>query len=308
MKVGYARVSTRDQNADLQLDALKRAGCERIYQDTASGAKSARPELDKLLAHVRSGDTMVIWKLDRLGRSLKHLVELVGELAERKVGLQSLNDPIDTTHAQGRLVFNLFASLAEFERELIRERTQAGLSAARVRGRVGGRPKGLPATAEATAMAAETLYREGRLSVSAIGEKLHISKSTLYRYLRHRGVVIGTYQKSARRRDQCPPVAPPAEPTGVRVAIITLRLTVMNNSKFVRGRKRATENIERYCLGPHTMKRLETGHYELTIPYRSDDELDKTVHDLLTEISQEADMRHCFVEMDAWEEGTERRW
>jgi len=193
MKIGYTRVSTRDQNADLQVDALKQAGCERIYQDIASGAKSARPELDKLLGHVRPGDTVVIWKLDRLGRSLKHLVELVGELAGRKVGLQSLNDPIDTTHAQGRLVFNLFASLAEFERELIRERTQAGLSAARARGRVGGRPKGLPATAEATAMAAETLYREGRLSVSAIGEKLHISKSTLYSYLRHRGVAIGTY-------------------------------------------------------------------------------------------------------------------
>ncbi|EQL42616.1 resolvase (plasmid) [Pseudomonas aeruginosa VRFPA03] len=125
MKIGYARVSTRDQKADLQVDALKQAGCERIYQDIASGAKSARPELDKLLANVRPGDAVVIWKLDRLGRSLKHLVELVGELAERKVGLQSLNDPIDTTHAQGRLVFNLFASLAEFERELIRERTQA---------------------------------------------------------------------------------------------------------------------------------------------------------------------------------------
>ena len=112
MKIGYARVSTRDQKADLQVDALKQAGCERIYQDIASGAKSARPELDKLLANVRPGDAVVIWKLDRLGRSLKHLVELVGELAERKVGLQSLNDPIDTTHAQGRLVFNLFASLA----------------------------------------------------------------------------------------------------------------------------------------------------------------------------------------------------
>jgi DNA invertase Pin-like site-specific DNA recombinase len=198
MKIGYARVSTRDQKADLQVDALKQAGCEirrRIYQDIASGAKSARPELDKLLANVRPGDAVVIWKLDRLGRSLKHLVELVGELAERKVGLQSLNDPIDTTHAQGRLVFNLFASLAEFERELIRERTQAGLSAARARGRIGGRPKGLPAKAEATAMAAETLYCEGRLSVSAIGEKLHISKSTLYSYLRHRGVKIGAYQE-----------------------------------------------------------------------------------------------------------------
>ncbi|MZZ17975.1 recombinase family protein [Pseudomonas aeruginosa] len=252
---------------------------------------------------------MVIWKLDRLGRSLKHLVELVGELAERKVGLQSLNDPIDTTHAQGRLVFNLFASLAEFERELIRERTQAGLSAARARGRIGGRPKGLPAKAEATAMAAETLYREGRLSVSAIGEKLHISKSTLYSYLRHRGVEIGAYQKSARSRDQQPSAASPAEPPAAeRVATVTLRLAVVNNSKFVRGRKRATENIERYCLEPYGMKRLDAGHYELTIPYRSDDELDKSVHDLLTEISQEADMRNCFVEMGAWEEDTEKRW
>nr|CAB65714.1 resolvase [Xanthomonas campestris] len=308
MKIGYARVSTRDQKADLQVDALKQAGCERIYQDIASGAKSARPELDKLLANVRPGDAVVIWKLDRLGRSLKHLVELVGELAERKVGLQSLNDPIDTTHAQGRLVFNLFASLAEFERELIRERTHAGLSAARARGRIGGRPKGLPAKAEATAMAAETLYREGRLSVSAIGEKLHISKSTLYSYLRHRGVDIGTYQKSAQPRGQQLNVASPVEPAVERVATVTLRLAVVNNSKFVRGRKRATENIERYCLEPYGMKRLETGHYELTIPHRSDDELDKTVHDLLTEISQEADMRNCFIEADAWEEGTERRW
>ncbi|WP_415377254.1 recombinase family protein (plasmid) [Klebsiella michiganensis] len=283
--------------------------CQRIYQDIASGAKSARPELDKLLANVRPGDAVVIWKLDRLGRSLKHLVELVGELAERKVGLQSLNDPIDTTHAQGRLVFNLFASLAEFERELIRERTQAGLSAARARGRIGGRPKGLPAKAEATAMAAETLYREGRLSVSAIGEKLHISKSTLYSYLRHRGVEIGAYQKSARSRDQQPSAASPAEPPAAeRVATVTLRLAVVNNSKFVRGRKRATENIERYCLEPYGMKRLDAGHYELTIPYRSDDELDKSVHDLLTEISQEADMRNCFVEMGAWEEDTEKRW
>lgn len=144
MKIGYARVSTRDQKADLQVDALKQAGCERIYQDIASGAKSARPELDKLLANVRPGDAVVIWKLDRLGRSLKHLVELVGELAERKVGLQSLNDPIDTTHAQGRLVFNLFASLAEFERELIRERTQAALPATRPKaaGRVTWRSSG----------------------------------------------------------------------------------------------------------------------------------------------------------------------
>ena len=309
MKIGYARVSTRDQKPDLQLDALKAAGCERVYQDVASGAKTARPALDELLGQLRAGDVLVIWKLDRMGRSLKHLVELVGSLMERKVGLLSLNDPIDTTSAQGRFVFNLFATLAEFERELIRERTQAGLTAARARGRVGGRPKGLSPQAEATALAADTLYRERKLSVAAIAQKLHVSKSTLYSYLRHRGVEIGAYQKSARSRDQQPSAASPAEPPAAeRVATVTLRLAVVNNSKFVRGRKRATENIERYCLEPYGMKRLDAGHYELTIPYRSDDELDKSVHDLLTEISQEADMRNCFVEMGAWEEDTEKRW
>lgn len=196
MKIGYARVSTRDQNLDLQVDALKAAGCERIYQDVASGAKTSRPALDNLLNELREGDVLVIWKLDRMGRSLKHLVELVGSLIDRKVGLLSLNDPIDTTSAQGRLIFNLFASLAEFERELIRERTRAGLSAARARGRVGGRPKGLTSQSEATAMAAETLYRERCLSVSEIAKRLHISKSTLYSYLRYRGVEIGIYHQS----------------------------------------------------------------------------------------------------------------
>ena len=168
MRIGYARVSTRDQNLDLQVDALRAAGCERIYQDVTSGAKTARPALDELFGQVRAGDVLVIWKLDRMGRSLKHLVEMVGDLIDRKVGLLSLNDPIDTTSAQGRFVFNLFASLAEFERELIRERTNAGLEAARSRGRIGGRPKGLSPQAEATAVAAETLYRARKLSVVAI--------------------------------------------------------------------------------------------------------------------------------------------
>lgn len=198
MKIGYARVSTRDQHLDLQIDALKRAGCERIYQDVASGAKTARPALDELLGQLRAGDLVVIWKLDRMGRSLKHLVELVRDLLARKVGLLSLNDPVDTTSAQGRLVFNIFASLAEFERELIRERTNAGLTAARARGRVGGRPKGLPVQAEATAMAVETLYRERRLSVNAIAKKLHIAKSTLYSYLRHQGVEVGKYASGTK--------------------------------------------------------------------------------------------------------------
>ena len=192
MRVGYARVSTKDQNLDLQVDALEKAGCEQVFREVASGAKTARPVLDDLLSRLRAGDVLVIWKLDRLGRSLKHLVTLATELMDREVGLISLNDPVDTTSAQGRLIFNIFASLAEFERDLIRERTQAGLKAARARGRKGGRPKGLSKEAKATAMAAETLYREGQLSVQAICDQLGISKPTLYTYLKHRGVDTGS--------------------------------------------------------------------------------------------------------------------
>jgi DNA invertase Pin-like site-specific DNA recombinase len=195
MKIGYARVSTKDQNFGLQIDALQKAGCEKLYREIVSGARTERPVLDRVVDSLRTGDVLVIWKLDRLGRSLKHLVELVNTLREGGIGLQSLNDPIDTTTPQGRLSFNLFASLAEFERDLIRERTQAGLSAARARGRNGGRPKGLSAQAEATACAAETLYLERKLSVRQIADRLGISKSTLYVYLRYRGVAISPYQR-----------------------------------------------------------------------------------------------------------------
>jgi DNA invertase Pin-like site-specific DNA recombinase len=197
MRLGYARVSTKDQSFDLQVDALKKAKCEKVFKEVASGSRTARPVLDDLLPRVRAGDVLVVWKLDRLGRSLKHLVMLANELMERQIGLISLNDPIDTTTPQGRLVFNIFASLAEFERDLIRERTQAGLKAARARGRKGGRPPGLSKQAEATAMAAETLYREGQLTVKAICAQLGISKPTFYAYLKHRGVETGSRGKSA---------------------------------------------------------------------------------------------------------------
>jgi len=197
MNIGYARVSTRDQNLELQLDALTKAGCERIYQEKVSGARASRPELDELLSRLRPGDTVTIYKLDRLGRSLKHLLQVVGELQQQGVGLVSLTDAINTTSAQGRLVFNLFASLAEFERELIRERTHAGLASARARGRVGGRRRGLSEEAERTAIVAETLYREQTLGVNEIAKRLRISKVTLYKYLRHRGVVIHAHRQAA---------------------------------------------------------------------------------------------------------------
>jgi len=307
MKIGYARVSTRDQTPALQVDAFKAAGCERIYQEVASGAKTARPALEELLGQLRAGDVLVIWKLDRLGRSLRHLVELVGNLMERKVGLLSLNDPIDTTSAQGRLVFNLFASLAEFERELIRERTQAGLKAARARGRVGGRPKGLSSQAEATALAAETLYRERKLSVSAIAQKLHLSKSTLYSYLRHRGVEIGPYKPSVQQKSNTPgaengDVDPP------KIATILLTLRIENNSKFVRGKKRTIEHIESLYLEEYDARRRSNGEYELKVPYESDEDLDEAVSELLSDIALNADDRHCFSESEARMEGTDRHW
>ena len=195
MKFGYARVSTRDQSLDLQIDALEKAGCEKIYTEVMSGAKSERLKLQEMLSHLRRGDVVIVWKLDRLGRSLKHLVELVSWFIGQGVGLRSLHDHIDTTTSQGRLIFNIFASLAEFERDLIQERTRAGLNAARARGRLGGKPKGLSREAESTACAAETLYKEGKLSVNQIIKQLGIAKATFYNYLRRRNVPVSGYNK-----------------------------------------------------------------------------------------------------------------
>lgn len=140
MKIGYARVSTSDQTLDLQEDALKKAGCERIFTDKASGAKTERPGLDQAIKFVRKDDILVVWKLDRLGRSLRHLIDVVAELSSREIGFQSLTEALDTTTPGGRLLFHIMGALAQFERDIIRERTMAGLLAGRARGRLGGRP------------------------------------------------------------------------------------------------------------------------------------------------------------------------
>lgn len=195
MKFGYARVSTKEQDLSLQLDALEKIGCEKTYQEKITGAMKERPELQKLLAQLRKGDIIVVWKLDRLGRSLKDLVNIVNEIQEKGAGLQSLNDHIDTTTPHGKLTFHLFAALAEFERDIIRERTVAGLAAARARGRKGGRPAGLSREAKQKAIVAESYYKQGEFSISEICEQLNISRNTLYKYLRHRGVQIGKYEK-----------------------------------------------------------------------------------------------------------------
>ena len=181
MLIGYARVSTTEQNLDLQRDALDAAGCERLFTDTASGAKADRPGLTAALEQCRLGDTLVVWKLDRLGRSLPHLVETVRELIERGVGFKSLQEAIDTTTSGGKLIFHIFASLAEFERDIIRERTNAGLAAARARGRKGGRPAGVDEKKQKAALA---LKANPAYSIKEICEIVGISRNTYYKYTR----------------------------------------------------------------------------------------------------------------------------
>jgi DNA invertase Pin-like site-specific DNA recombinase len=178
--LGYARVSTTEQKAHLQTDALKAAGCVRVWTDKASGALDHRPQLDRVLDHLRHGDTLAVWRLDRLGRSLPHLIATVTDLAAHDVGFRSLTEGIDTTTSTGRLVFHVFGALAEFERELIRERTVAGLAAARARGRTGGRPRAM--TPEKLAVARQ-MYDSKEHTLDTIAATIEVSRSTLYRYL-----------------------------------------------------------------------------------------------------------------------------
>ena len=182
MEIGYARVSTGEQTLDLQLDALRAAGCGKVYEETASGAKEDRAVLDEVLGYLRPGDTLVVWRLDRLGRSLKHLIDVVAQLAGQGIGFKSLTEQIDTTTPGGKLVFHVFGALAEFERDLIRERTQAGLAAARARGRLGGRPRKLADPKQLAA--AHALYDGGQTDITTICETLGISRATLYRSLK----------------------------------------------------------------------------------------------------------------------------
>jgi len=177
---GYARVSTTLQDPALQTDALKAAGCARIFVDKASGKSDRRPQLDKLLEVVLPGDVIVVWRLDRLGRSLRHLITTLNDLAERHVGFRSLTEGFDTTTAGGRLLFNIMGALAEFERDLIVERTQAGLAAARARGRHGGRPTVM--TPEKVKLARE-MYDAREYTVDTIAKTLGVSRMTVYRYL-----------------------------------------------------------------------------------------------------------------------------
>src|SRR5438876_12362288 len=183
MLIGYARVSTQDQTVNPQTDKLEEIGCAKIFTDVISGASTERKGLDEALAYVREGDTLVVWRLDRLGRSLKHLIETITNLNNRKIGFKSIQENIDTTTSGGKLIFHIFGALSEFERDIIRERTKAGLAAARARGRVGGRPKAQALNTQKKVAMAQSLYDNKENSIDEICKTLNISRATLYRYI-----------------------------------------------------------------------------------------------------------------------------
>lgn len=184
MNIGYARISTQEQRPELQLDALSNAGCEQVFEERVSGAANQRPEWENCQRTLRSGDTLIVWRLDRLGRSLRNLVEIVHELEERGIGLVSLNENIDTTSAGGRLVFHVFGALAEFERNLIRERTMAGLSAARARGRKGGRR---PKMTKADVRKAAAMLSDSTVTKSEVAAHFDVTRMTLNAALKRHG-------------------------------------------------------------------------------------------------------------------------
>ena len=302
MFVGYARVSTTDQNLYLQQDALVAAQCERIFTDTASGAKAQRPGLAEALQCCRSGDTLVVWKLDRLGRSLPHLVETVRDLVTRGGGFKSLQENIDTTTSGGKLIFHIFASLAEFERDIIRERTHAGLSSARTRGRKGGRPKGVD---EKKRKAALALKKDPGRSVKEICDILGISRNTYYKYTQPEDKLAEEPQKIKQSEDS-------ANTPVTRIMKVELCLQVENNSKFVRGKGKVRDEIEQFILSQFAMEKLDkhNSRYILSIPYTSDEELDSIIYDeILAEAEHTADLRNCFIEADIISmDDPERSW
>ncbi len=199
MKIGYARVSTFEQNLDLQLDALKKEDCSQVFTDKVSGVKAVKPEFEKLLEYARAGDTIVIWKLDRLGRNTVKLIELVEELAKRKINLKSLSEQVDTTTATGNLFFQFMCILAEHERNIIRERTKAGLSSARARGRTGGRPKGLSKHYQLIAPEIKEMYDKNNRSTEEIRKIFGIkSQPTLYKILEFAGTDVKRFFKTRK--------------------------------------------------------------------------------------------------------------
>ncbi|QOS98358.1 recombinase family protein [Brevibacterium sp. JNUCC-42] len=275
---GYARVSTKQQDLDRQLDMLSPYNCNEIVTEKMSGTKTDRPELTRLKDKVRPGDTIVVESFSRLGRSTKDLIELVDYFESKDVKLVSIKENFDTNTPQGKLMLTVFQAFSQFERDLIVQRTKEGLESARARGRNGGRPP----VKDKQIQKALNLYHSKEYSISEIVEMTGISQATLYRYIRRSG-------KSAEI-----PVYIANKPAKVRMC-----LRIENNNKFVREKGKVRESIEQYLKHYYQME-IITNEYIIYVPYTTIEELKKTMYDILSELDSEADMRNCFIEVDAY--------
>jgi len=285
-RIGYARVSSTGQSLEVQLAKLSQVKCDRIYQEKRSGRTADRPEFQACMNYLREGDTLIITRLDRLARSVVHLAQLAKRFQQESIDLLVVDQNIDTSTSTGRLMFNMLASIAEFENDLRTERQAEGIAKAKENGVKFGRP------AKLTDAKREAIYsrRMAGATIGQLAKEFGLGEATIYR-------ALNTVQKS----DAVPEL---------KTTKVILWLQVANNNKFVRGKGKSRQHIEDYCLSEYNARKLEKDgwEYELTIQYTDDEDLERQIYDLSAEMSQEAYLRNGFVECSFTEVGTDRSW
>lgn len=291
--VGYARVSTVEQDLSLQLEVLKIAGCKKIFSEKISGSqKEGREQLKDCLAYLREGDTLVVTRIDRLSRSLRDLQNLVYELKDQKIYFKATEQPVDTSNAAGKAFLDMLGVFAEFETNLRRERQLEGIAKAKKEGKYKGRQP----TAKAKSHQVISLIKEG-FTRQAVAQKLDIGVASIYRILK-------TYQ------DKHPTNPLPGSRSKLKIATLDVHLLVENNSKFVRGKKKAREYIEDDWENYYDMKKLVVDGYDyvLKVPYQSMLELENTVYDIQSQAQSTADLKNCFVEIVVTHQESDQQW
>ena len=285
-RVGYARVSSTGQSLEVQLEKLNQAKCDRIYQEKRSGRTADRPEFKSCMNYLREGDTLIITRLDRLARSVVHLAQLAKRFQNESIDLLVVDQNIDTSTTTGRLMFNMLAAVAEFEKDLRTERQTEGIAKAKDNGVKFGRPPKL------TDAKKQDIYsrRMGGATIGQLTQEFRLGEATIYRAL------------NAVKQSGTPPE--------MKTTKVILWLQVENNSKFVRGKGKSRQHIEDFHLSSYNAKKLEKNswEYELTFQYKDDEDLENQIYDLASEMSSEADIRNGFIECSCSEVGTDRSW
>jgi len=291
--VGYARVSTTDQDLSIQLELLRAAGCKKVFSEKISGAqKKGRTKLEDCLEYLREDDTLIVTRIDRLSRSLRDLQNLVYELKDQGIYLKATEQPIDTSTASGKAFLDMLGVFAEFETNLRRERQLEGIAKAKKEGKYKGRQP----TARAKSYQVITLVREG-FTRQAIADKLDIGIASVYRILK-------------KYQEENPVTRLPGSRSKIKMAILEVSLMVENNSKFVRGKRKAREYIEDDWNSNYDMKKLEKdgSEYILKVPFESMEELEEAVHEIISEAQSNADLKSCFVEINVTHKESGQYW